>query len=382
MGEDLVIENCQLPGKPGTRYRITVENGLIGDIVESTSTTDGVNAMGGFALPGFIDVHIQGAGGSDVLDGTPDGLERISRTCARFGTTGFLATTVYRPGGENDHLKLLSRTDGESLGGARMLGIHLEGPFLSMEKRGMIRPDCICPPDRGVLEDLFAACGSKLRMMTIAPELEGGREAIDFLVENGVIASFGHSNATYEEAREGISGGLGQVTHLFNAMPGLHHRSPGPVLAILEAPELPVQVITDGIHLHPSMLRWIFSRFGGNRFITITDGMCAMGLPEGSYVYNGLEYEARGGAARYSDGTLIGTTLGMSEMVGRLMEIAGCGLETASRTASLNPSLSLGLGDRKGSIRVGGDADIVVLGEGLAVEFTIVGGRVVYRRRE
>jgi N-acetylglucosamine-6-phosphate deacetylase len=216
-------------------------------------------------------------------------------------------------------------------------------------------------------------------MMTIAPELEGGKEAIDFLVENGVIASFGHSNATYEEALESISGGLGQVTHLFNAMPGLHHRSPGPLLAILEAADLPVQVITDGIHIHPGMLRWIYRQFGDSRIITITDGMCAMGLPEGNYVYNGVDYEARGGAARYSDGTLIGTTLGMSEMVERLMEITGCELEVASRTASLNPSLSLGLGDSKGSIKVGGDADIVVLTESLEVEFTIVGGSVVYR---
>jgi N-acetylglucosamine-6-phosphate deacetylase len=230
------------------------------------------------------------------------------------------------------------------------------------------------------MDDIFAACGSKLSMMTIAPELEGGNEAIELLVENDVIASFGHSSATYEETRKGIEGGLGQVTHLFNAMPGLHHRSPGPILAMLEAADLPVQVITDGIHIHPGMLRWVYHQFGGDRFITITDGMCAMGLPGGNYVYNGLDYEARGGAARYSDGTLIGTTLGMSQMVGRLMEITGCGLEVASRTTSLNPSLSLGLGDSKGSIRVGSDADIVVLGEDLEVEFTIVGGRIVYRK--
>jgi N-acetylglucosamine-6-phosphate deacetylase len=380
MVDNLIIENCQLPGIPGTRYRIVIEDGLIGDIVESTSTNCDVDAMGGFVLPGFIDVHIQGAGGSDVLDGTPGDLEKISRTCAMFGTTGFLATTVYRPGGENEHLKLLSRIDGGSLGGAKMLGIHLEGPFLSINKRGMIQLDCICPTDAGIMEDLIEVCGSRLRMMTIAPELEGGKEIIEFLVENGVIASFGHSSATYDQTRKGISAGLGQVTHVFNAMPGLHHRSPGPILAILEADDLPIQVITDGIHIHPGMLRWVFHQFGGNRFITITDGMCAMGLPEGNYVYNGLDYEAKGGAARYSDGTLIGTTLGMSEMVGRLMGITGCGLEVASRTASFNPSLSLGLGDRKGSIRIGNDADIVVLGEDLEVECTIVGGRVVYRK--
>ena len=380
MGEDLTIVNCRLPGKPdGSRYAILIEDGLIREITDSgTSAPTDLDAKGGTALPGFIDVHVQGAGGSDALDGTVEAMEAISRTCARFGTTGFLATTVYRPGGDNEHLSLLSGIDGDALGGARMLGVHLEGPFISPAKRGMIQPDCICAPDPEVLDRIMEATDG-LRMMTIAPELEGSHGIIRRLVKNRIIASLGHTCASYEEALEGIDVGLGQVTHLFNAMPGLHHRAPGPILAIMESDHLPVQVITDGVHIHPGVLRWAFRQMGGGRFITITDGMCAMGLPDGNYVYNGLNYEAKDGAARYSDGTLIGTTLGMSQMVGRLMEITGCDLGVAARTASLNPARSLGLDGRKGSMAEGGDADITILLPDLSVQATIVGGRVVYR---
>jgi N-acetylglucosamine-6-phosphate deacetylase len=266
------------------------------------------------------------------------------------------------------------------LGGARLLGAHLEGPFISRAKRGMILQECICDPSPRVMEDIERLSGDSLRMMTIAPELAGSLEIIRRLADSGVIASFGHSSATYEQTLKGIEAGISHVTHLFNAMPPLHHRSPGPLLAIFGAGGTTVQVIPDGVHLHHRVIKFAFELLGAARCVTITDGMQAMGLPDGTYVYNGVEYESRGGAARYRDGTLIGTTLGMIDVVRRLMEFTGCSLETAVRTASRNPARLLGLDSAKGEIAAGKDADLVILDHDYSVWATIVGGRVAYRK--
>ncbi len=338
-----------------------------------------LDAQGRILAPGLIDVHIQGAGGADVLDATPEALGTISRTCARFGVTSFLATTVYRPGLDNRHLKVAAECTGRDLGGARLLGTHLEGPFISFEKKGMIQPSCLTQPSAAALEDIYALLGGTLKMMTIAPELPGGPEAIRTLVDHGTIASFGHSNATYEQAIQGFDAGITHVTHLFNAMPSLHHRQPGPLAAIFERPDVTCQVITDGVHSHPPVLRLAYKVIGSDRFVTITDGMQAMGLPDGHYVYNGIEYEAKDGAARYKNGTLIGTALGLNQMLARLMRFTGCSLSTAIDTVTKNAAEILGLANAKGSISKDKDADLVLLDDDLSVHATLVGGRVVYQ---
>jgi N-acetylglucosamine-6-phosphate deacetylase len=169
------------------------------------------------------------------------------------------------------------------------------------------------------------------------------------------------------------------VTHLFNAMPALHHREPGPLGAIFETESVTCQVITDGVHIHPSVVRLAYSLLGSDRFVTITDGMQALGLPDGRYVYNNIEYEARNGAARYADGTLIGTALGLNRMLARLIDFTGCSPTEALHTAARNAARVLGLDAKKGSIEVGRDADLVVLEEDLSVYATIVNGQVVYQ---
>jgi N-acetylglucosamine-6-phosphate deacetylase len=339
-----------------------------------------IDAGGRILAPGLIDVHIQGAGGADVLDATPEALETISQNCARFGVTGFLATTVYKPGQDNEHLGVTADCLGRDLGGAKLLGVHLEGPFISAEKRGMIQPDCLTAPAPAVLEDIYDRVGDDLAMMTIAPELPGNLEIIRNLAAHDVIASLGHTHGTYDETVAGFDAGISHVTHLFNAMPSLHHRLPGPLAAIFERPEVTAQVIVDGAHIHPSMIRLAFSCLGPERFVTITDGIQAMGLPDGSYVYNGMDYEAREGTARYHDGTLIGTALGLNQMAARLMEFTGCSLQVAIQTVCENPARVLGLAEKKGAVRMGLDADLVLLEEDLSVWTTIVGGQVVYER--
>ncbi len=378
----LLIANCELYDAPGGAPPTSVltQDGKIEAIGSPARAEHVLDAGGRIVAPGLIDVHIQGAGGADVLDATPKALEKMSRACARFGVTGFLATTVYKPGQENRHLRVAAECVGCDLGGARLLGTHLEGPFISLQKRGMIQPDCITLPSPAVLSDIYAALGDTLKMMTVAPELPGSDELVRTLLDRGTVASFGHSKATYDEAVRGFGMGITHVTHLFNAMASLHHRDPGPLAAIFERPEITCQVITDGVHIHPAVLRLAFHALGPERFVTITDGMHAMGLPDGHYVYNKLEYESKDGTARYKDGTLIGTALGLSQMLARLTRLAPCSTATAIKTVTENAARVLGLERAQGTITPGREADLVILDKDLSVHATIVAGRIVYQR--
>ena len=335
-----------------------------------------IDAEGGIVVPGFVDVHVQGAGGADVLDGEPEALEVIALTCARYGVTGFLATTVYRYGHDNGHLRTAGRFRNPE--GAELLGIHLEGPFIAKGKRGMIRENCLAPVDGRTLDRIRELTGDHLRMMTIAPELPGALELISRLRAEGVICSFGHSQADYGQTVAGIEAGIRHVTHLFNAMAPMHHRDPGPIPALLESEQVSAQIIADGVHIHPAMLRMAIQRLSGDRLVLITDGIQAMGLPDGRYRYNGLDYESNDGTARYLDGTLIGTSLGMSELIARCIGKGVCTLEQAIRGASYNPARVLGLQERKGSLEEGKDADLVVLEHDLSVRLTLRGGHCVY----
>ncbi len=383
MKEKILITNCHLvnPFDEVRNSEILIEHERILKIEKSgtiRSTDTLINAGGRLTAPGFIDVHIQGAGGTDVLDGTDEALNVIARTCARFGVTGFLATTIFRPGGFNQHIKTAAACTGKDLKGADLLGIHLEGPFISREKRGMIKNDCIADPDRRILEEILSLSGGSLRMMTVAPEAKGCLDIIRALTQRGVIASFGHSPADYEQTKRGIEAGISHVTHLFNAMGPILHRDPGPIPAIFEKESVTAQLIADGVHIHPSVMSFACELLGDERLVLITDGMQAMGLPDGSYEYNGLRYESRSGTARYLDGTLIGTSLGMSQLVERCFTLTGSSLLTAVRAASYNPARVLGIEKNRGSIEPGKDADIVVLNSDFSVWKTIKRGRIIY----
>ncbi len=382
----LLITNCRLyDAADDSLHSLLVRDGVIekvGAVNSSARAEETLDAHGRIAAPGLIDVHIQGAGGADVLDATPEALQTLSRTCARFGVTSFLGTTVYKPGQANRHLQVAADCVGQDLGGARLLGVHLEGPFISSAKRGMIQPDCLAEPSTAVLKDIHRLLGGTLTMMTIAPELPGSPDLISALVQGDTVASLGHSKATYNEALRGFAAGITHVTHLFNAMPSLHHRDPGPLAAIFERPDITCQVITDGVHLHPSVVRLTFHAVGPERFVTITDGMHAMGLPDGRYIYNGLEYESKDGTARYKDGTLIGTALGLNHMLSRLMQFTHCSLPVAIKTVTENAAQVLRLTQTKGTIAPGKDADLVLLEDNLDVHATIVAGRIVYRSHE
>ncbi len=384
MSEKLLITNCRLFDAADDKQTtcILIENGTISQIgqIDSKTYHDNIlDAQCRIIAPGFIDIHIQGAGGADILDADVESLRAISKTCARFGVTSFLATTVFKPNQENYHLALAAEHAGQDLGGARLLGIHLEGPFISPEKRGMILPECLCPPSLKLLEEIQNITGDKLKMMTIAPELPGNLATIKHLVDSNIIASFGHSNATYEQTIDGFNAGILHVTHLFNAMPTFHHRSPGPIIAIFEAEHITCQLITDGVHIHPAVLKFVFKTLGPDRIIPITDGMQALGLADGKYTYNGIEYESKNGTSRYRDGTLIGTALGLSQLLKRFMTFTDCPLENAIRTVTYNPAKLLGLECKKGIIAPGNDADLVLLDDDFSIHTTIVAGKIAFQ---
>ncbi len=386
MADNLLITNCRLFNSLECEptQEILIENGIITEIGKVEKKTDHgcdiLDAEERIVAPGLIDVHIQGAGGADVLEGTRESLQTIAKTCARFGTTSFLATTVFRQNGDNSHLEIAEENTGCDLGGANLLGIHLEGPFISLEKKGMILPEYICEPSLQVFNEIRDITKNSLRIMTIAPEFDNNIDIIHHLVDSGIIASFGHSNASFEETLEGIDAGISHVTHLFNAMPSIHHRDPGPLLAIFESKKISAQIISDGVHIHPAVLKFTFDLLGEDQCITITDGMKAIGLPDGKYIYGGLEYESKNGTARYYDGTLIGTALGLSQIVKKFREFTNCSLEAAIKTATENPARLLGIEDRKGFIGVGKDADLIIMDNDFSVWSTIVNGKIVYKK--
>jgi len=385
MSQKLLITNCRLFNAPDDKQTtsILIEEGTItqiGQIDSSAAPDDTLDAQGRIIAPGFIDIHIQGAGGADILDATPEALKAISETCARFGTTSFLATTVFKPNQKNQHITVAAEYVGRDLGGANLLGIHLEGPFISPQKKGMILPECINPPSLQLLDEIRDITNGHLKIMTIAPELPDSLRIIQRLINSNIIASFGHSSATYEQTLAGFNAGISHVTHLFNAMPSFHHRSPGPLIAIFETKHVTTQIITDGVHIHPAVLRFAFGTLGPDRIIPITDGMQALGLADGKYLYNGVEYESKEGTARYKDGTLIGTALGLSQLLQKLINFTDCPLEVAIKTVTENPAGLLGLEEKKGTIAQGKDADLVLLDHDRLVYTTIVAGKIVFQK--
>lgn len=384
--QTLLIENCRLHDAPesATLVDVLVRGSTIAAVgaPPGTPAETRLDAAGRTLVPGFIDVHVHGAGGADVLDGTPEALETMSRGLARMGTTSFLGTSFMQPQAGNAHLPAAAAQVGRKLGGARLLGLHLEGPFINPAKRGGIPPSAIHPPTRRAMDEVLALTGGTLRMMTLAPELEGSLAQVERLTAEGIVAAFGHSAASYEETRAGIAAGITHCTHLYNAMTGLHHREPGPLPALHESEHVTVEVISDGVHLSAPVVRFTHRAFGAERCVCITDAMRTAGMPDGRYVYGGREFESRDGAARYLDGTLIGTALSLREVALRFSEYTGCTLAEAVDAATLVPARVLGLADRKGSVAVGKDADLVLLDADHSVWATLVEGEVVYRKHE
>lgn len=334
---------------------------------------------GMFICPGFIDLHVQGAGGCDILDGNLSAVNTIARTLAKNGVTAFLATTVVQPQNLSHlHLSAVGQAMKKGTAGAQALGAHLEGPFISPFKCGMITKANITGFTRRKLDEIIDTSRGSLKMMTVAPELPGAVDVIKRLRKNKIVASMGHTDATYEEAERGIDAGITHATHIFNAMRSLHQRQPGAVGAVLADDRVSAQLIADGRHLHPAVVKLVIRQKAPQGVALITDSVSAAGLPDGRYVYNGLNYDSKDGLAVYCGaGTFIGTTLTLNKIIKRVVDMAAASLRQAVEMASLTPAAVLGIQDKKGSLEAGKDADIAVMDKDCNVKMTIVGGRIV-----
>jgi N-acetylglucosamine-6-phosphate deacetylase len=327
----------------------------------------------GLLAPGFVDAHVHGGGGRSFTEGTADAAAAVVAAHRARGTTTMVASLVTE---STERLEGAVRELAEVVRDGTLAGIHLEGPWLSPSYAGAHNPALLRHPDRASVERLLAAGSGTVRMVTLAPELPGALDAIRLLAGSGVTAAVGHTDASYDVARAAIEAGATVGTHLLNAMRGVHHREPGPALALLEDPRTFVELIADGVHLHPAVVRALATGKPG-RFLLVTDAMAAAASSDGHYRLGPLDVVVEGGVARLADSDVIaGSTLTMATAVRYAHDVAGLPLEAVLRAATATPAALLGLDD-VGVLRPGACADLVVLDADLAVTRVMHGGRWV-----
>ncbi|MFD5323714.1 N-acetylglucosamine-6-phosphate deacetylase [Streptomyces sp. NPDC127092] len=339
--------------------RVIVENGRIaGAAREDVPTLD---LTGHWLVPGFVDMHNHGGGGASFTSGTVDEVLTGVRTHRQHGTTTVVASFVT---GEMDFLTQRAGLLSELAEQGDIAGIHFEGPFISPCRKGAHDETLLRDPEPAEVRKLIDAARGQARMVTLATELPGGIDSVRLLAEHGVIAAIGHTDATYEQTRAAIDAGATVATHLFNAMPALGHRAPGPIAALLEDERITVELINDGTHLHPAALELAFHHAGPARAAFITDAMDAAGFGDGRYMLGPLEVEVKDSVARLVEGgSIAGSTLTLDRAFKRAATVDGLPVESVVQAISANPAKLLGVYDRVGSLEPGKDADLVVLDE-------------------
>ncbi|WP_219416265.1 N-acetylglucosamine-6-phosphate deacetylase [Pseudonocardia nigra] len=325
-----------------------------------------VRLPGRWLVPGFVDVHVHGGGGATFASGDHREVGRVLRFHREHGTTTAVASLVSAPLPELE--RALDRL-ADLVADGLLAGVHLEGPFLSHTHCGAHDPRLLRPPHGADVARLLAAGRDAIRMVTLAPELDGGLDAVRRVVDAGAVAAVGHTGADYACARAAIDAGARAATHLFNGMPPVHHREPGPAVALLDDPRVTLEAINDGVHLHPATLRLVVAAAGARRTALITDAIAAAGLGDQDVSLGPLQVTVRDGVARVpTTGSLAGSTLTMDAAVRRAVHDAGLPIEDAIAMAATTPARLLGLDDRIGTIAPGLDADLVVLDADLTVE--------------
>ncbi|MGV4984417.1 N-acetylglucosamine-6-phosphate deacetylase [Streptomyces sp. NRAIS4] len=358
MAPSLVLAGARvvLPGGVVDDGRVVVEGTKIA--AAAPESADVLDVTGHWLIPGFVDIHNHGGGGAS-FSGTADDVLKAIRTHRLHGTTTLVASTV------TDEINLLVRQAGllsELAEQGDIAGIHFEGPFISPCRKGAHSEELLRDPDPAEVRKLIDAARGRATMVTLAAELPGGIDSVRLLAEHGVIAAIGHTDATYEQTVEAIDAGATVATHLFNAMPTLNHRAPGPIAALLEDERVTVELINDGVHLHPAALQLAFHHAGASRVAFITDAMDAAGIGDGRYMLGPLEVEVSEGVARLVEGgSIAGSTLTLDRAFKRAVTVDRLPVEDAVQALSAGPARLLGLSDRIGSLEPGKDADLVLL---------------------
>jgi len=359
---------------------LVIEAGKIVDIADVVPVgAEIMDAKGLIVAPGFVDVHIHGSMDADVMDGTRSAIKTISSGIAQHGTTSFLPTTmtmhrkdVYRS------LEVIRSLQGKMLIGAEVLGAHLEGPFINVKYKGAQNEAFVVAPDYEWIKDF----SDVIKLVTYAPEMDpdfGFTKTVK--AETDVVLSIGHSDASYELASKAIEYGCSHMTHLFNAMTGLHHRDPGVVGAALMH-DVFTELIADKVHVNEHLFQFLRDNKGADRVILITDSMRAGCMKNGVYELGGQDAYVKDGVARLADGTLAGSVLTLNQAVRNFYESTDATLSEAIQMASLNPATSINVSDRKGSLEIGKDADVILLDDEFNCHLTFVNGEVVYNGKD
>lgn len=349
-----------------------------GALISENSGDDIIlDASNCYVIPGLVDVHFHGCVGEDFSDATPDGLQAIANYELSQGVTYICPAGMTLP---EDQLEKICRNTAlhraKNTGGAEVVGLHLEGPFLSTAKKGAQNEDFLHDPDIAMLHRLQEASEHCIRLVTVAPEQPGAMEFIRDAVQNGITVSVGHTVADYETATAAFEAGANHATHLYNGMPSIHHRSPGVIGAAFDTPGVQAELICDGVHIHGAIVHLTFQLFGAERMILISDSLRATGMPDGQYPFGGQEIEVHGNRA-----TIVGhpeTLAGsVTSLMGCLRQAVAFGIPLADavRACTYNPAQSIGIADRAGTLDVGKEASIVLLNkEDLSIQAIIFRG--------
>jgi N-acetylglucosamine-6-phosphate deacetylase len=380
----ITAEKLLTPDKVITDPILVVEDGWIADIASPAKGPIPPGELhdypGATLVPAYFDVHIHGSGGADVMEGTPASLATIGKFLARHGVGSYLATTVSASVDTTlRSLCGLAKLIGSDIEGAQPLGIHIEGPFISHAKRGAHAERDLQLPTVALFNRMWEASEGHIRLMTIAPELPGAGEVIARAVELGVRVSLGHSNAGTDDALRGVGAGATSATHTFNAMRRFDHREPGILGVVLDRPDLFAEIICDGLHVNPTVVRMFWKEKGGERAILVTDAMSATGMPDGNYRLGELDVRVKDGKCIVGEDTLAGSTLTMDRAVRNFAEFIGAEPGTVAALASRNPARMTGLDSKVGTLKAGRAADICVLSPKGEVIETILRGQSVSR---
>jgi N-acetylglucosamine-6-phosphate deacetylase len=328
-------------------------------------------AMDQIAAPGFIDVHIHGAGGHDVMESTDEALNAISSMVGSRGTTAFVATTVTADPNaicksSEGIARYIAQQHCNSRPAAEILGIHFEGPFISPERRGVHPPEWIRLPNTELLDKFVTAAQGNALILTIAPELLGAMPCIDAAHKSGMVVGIGHTDATYEQTRVALARGARHAIHTYNAMRPFSHRDAGVIGAVLTSPEITAELIADGVHVDETAMRLLLQAKGVGGVILISDGISATGMPDGTYTLGGFEVTVSGGVCRNLEGKLAGSTLTLDRALRNITGL-GASLGDALQMLTFNPAKLLGIEHKKGVLHANADADVILLNEALEV---------------
>ena len=387
MGKTLLISNITIVDATNASLigNIFIENGKIKEVATSITTIADIHidatGKNWTVVPGFIDVHIHGSSSFDTMDATPEALNGLASALPREGTTSFLATTMTQSDEaisaalHNASLFTADETQAE------MLGVHLEGPFLSVKRAGAQPVEHMIAPSSELFNKWQEISGNRIKLVTMAPELENGLEFIKDVTKSGVVASLGHTDATSDVVRSAVEAGANHITHLYNQMSPFHHREPGVVGAAFLEDSLQVEIIVDGIHSHPKAVELAYRQKGASGIILITDAMRAKGLPPGTYDLGGQDVEVTHEDARLPDGTLAGSILTMENAAKNMKAMTNCTVAELVAMTSTNAANQLGLVN-KGKIESGKDADLTIIDEDWTVQLTICRGNLTYSKEE